>query len=237
MILEKIARKLIIKLGVEIQKVQNSVAQASLPEFGNNPNNLRIELPRRIINPEKIFLGNNVSIGPGSFLIAMTHYPTVSMQHPDKQQSLQRFNSRITIGNRVTSTGGLQVAAQDEITIEDDVMLASNILVNDGLHGYENTNKPYKYQKICRIAPISIRRGCWIGQNVVILPGVTIGELSIIGANSVVTGSVPDRCIAVGNPAKVIKRWDEPTQRWVFVRPLERKGTTLNETVRRKETL
>ena len=144
MILEKIARKLIIKLGVQIQKVHNSVAQASLPEFGNNPNNLRIDLPRRIINPEKIFLGNNVSIGPGSFLIAMRHYPTVSMQHPDKQQSLQRFNSRITIGNRVTSTGGLQVAAQDEITIEDDVMLASNILVNDGLHGYENTNKNFR---------------------------------------------------------------------------------------------
>lgn len=227
MILKKIAKKLIIKLGVEIQKVQNSVAQASLPEFGNNPNNLRIELPRRIINPEKIFLGNNVSIGPGSFLIAMTHYPTVSMQHPDKQQSLQRFNSRITIGNRVTSTGGLQVAAQGEITIEDDVMLASNILLNDGLHGYENTNKPYKYQKICRIAPISIRRGCWIGQNVVILPGVTIGELSIIGANSVVTGSVPDRCIAVGNPARVIKRWEESSQRWVSVAAVDRQERPL----------
>ena len=107
MIIKKIARKLIIKLGVEIQKVQNSVAQASLPEFGNNPNNLRIDLPRRIINPERIFFGNNVSIGPGSFLIAMTHYPTVSMQHPEKQESPQWFNSRIIIGNRVTSTGGL----------------------------------------------------------------------------------------------------------------------------------
>jgi acetyltransferase-like isoleucine patch superfamily enzyme len=96
-------------------------------------------------------------------------------------------------------------------------MFASNVHITDGLHGYENANEPYKYQKLFRIAPIRIKRGCWIGQNVVILPGVTIGELTIIGANSVVTKNIPDRCIAVGAPAKVIKTWDENTQRWVSV--------------------
>jgi acetyltransferase-like isoleucine patch superfamily enzyme len=68
-----------------------------------------------------------------------------------------------------------------------------------------------------RIAPIVIKRGCWIGQNVVVMPGVTIGELSIIGANSVVTRDVPARSIAVGSPATVIKTWDATGRRWVAV--------------------
>lgn len=68
-----------------------------------------------------------------------------------------------------------------------------------------------------RIAPIKIGRGCWIGQNVVVMPGVTIGEMSIIGANSVVTSNIPERSIAMGTPARVMKRWDEQKKDWVKV--------------------
>ena len=205
----KFTRSLIIKLGVLLHEANHKIAYKTLPKFGNNPTNLRIDLPRRIINPQRIFLGNNVSLGPGSFIIATTHYPTMTMERPEKKQPIQRFN--------VTSTADLQIAAQSKITIEDDVMFASNIHINDALHGSENANEPYKYQKISRIAPVLIKKGCWIGQNVVILPGVTIGKYSIIGANSVVTKSIPDRCIAVGTPAKVIKKWDETRQRWLSV--------------------
>ena len=221
MFFTRLIRRLIkhfgIKLGVLIHEVNHIVAYKTLPKFGNNPKNLRIDLPRRIINPDRMFLGNNVFLGPGSFMIAMTHYPTMTMEHPEKKQPIQRFNSKIIIGNNVTSTADLQIAAQSEITIENDVMFAANIHINDAFHGYENANEPYKYQKISRIAPVLIKRGCWIGQNVVILPGVTIGQYSIIGANSVVTKSVPDRCIAVGSPAKVMKQWDENANRWVSV--------------------
>ena len=85
------------------------------------------------------------------------------------------------------------------------------------MHGFETANEPYKYQKMWKIAPVLVKRGCWIGQNVVIMPGVTVGELSIIGANSVVTKSIPARCIAIGAPARVVKTWDEPTQAWIAV--------------------
>lgn len=217
MLFKKIARKLIIKLGIQLQNVNNSVAQATLPKFGNNPNNLRIDLPRRISNPEKMFLGHDIWLGPGSLLIPITRYPTSPMQHPEKRQVNQRFDPKIIIGNRVTSTADLQIAASSQITIEDDVMFASNVHINDASHGFGHANEPYKYQNMSKIAPILIKRGCWIGQNVVILPGVTIGELAIIGANSVVTKSVPDRCIAAGSPAKVMKKWDENTQQWVSV--------------------
>lgn len=214
-LINKLIRKIAIELGVKIQKYNSEIAKASLPEFGNNPKNIFIELPRRIIHPDRIFLGDNVSLGPGSFLIAMTHYPPKIMEGSDKSGPVQKFNSKISIGSRVTSTADLQIAAQSQIVIEDDVMFASNIHINDGFHGYENAKTPYKYQSISNIAPIKIKRGCWIGQNVMILPGVTIGELTIIGANSIVRESIPDRCIAVGNPAKVIKRWAEDAQDWI----------------------
>ena len=135
------------------------------------------------------------------------------------KHNVQTFNPKIVIGNRVTSTGMLTIAAMQEVTIEDDVMFASNVLIADGMHGFENVDAPYKYQKMWKISPIVIKRGCWIGQNVVIMPGVTVGELSIIGANSVVTKSIPDRCIAIGAPARVIKTWDGTNRRWESVPP------------------
>ena len=214
-LINKLIRKIAIEFGVQIQKYNSEIAKASLPKFRNNPKNVFIELPRRIIHPERICIGNNVSLGPGSFIIAMSHYPTNGMKPPDLELPAQKFDSKIIIGNNVTSTADLQIAAQSEIIIEDDVMFASNIHINDGMHGFENANVPYRYQPIFKISPILIKKGAWIGQNVVIMPGVTIGKLSIIGSNSVVTESIPDQCIAFGNPAKIIKSWDEKMHRWI----------------------
>lgn len=216
-IVHSLARKVAIRIGKLLQQVDGIIADQTLPDFPNNPKKLRIDLPRRIMNPERIYFGNNVFIGPGSLLFAMTHYPTVSMQPPDKKLPVQHFDSKIIIGNNVTATEGLQIAACREVNIGDDVMFASNVHINDGMHGYEHADEPYKYQKMFRIAPIKIKRGCWIGQNVVILPGVEIGEFTIIGANSVVTRSLPKQSIAVGAPAKVVKKWDKQSQEWIPV--------------------
>ena len=147
-------------------------------------------------------------------MIAMTKYPGPKMNLPDRSIPIQTFESSITIGDRVTATAGLQIFAQDSITVEDDVMFASNVFLNDGSHGYGNGNFPFRYQPIANIAPITIKRGCWLGQNVVVMPGVTIGELSIIGSNSVVNKSIPSGSIAAGSPAKVIKRWNNQAGQW-----------------------
>ena len=196
-------------------KKMEAAAEADLPRFANNPKNLSIKRPRRLSYTERIYMGDDVSIGPGSLLGPQVHYPSGAMRHPDGKYAVQTFDPKIVIGNRVTSTGMLTIAAMQEVTIEDDVMLALNVLISDGMHGFENANEPYKYQKMWKIAPVLVKRGCWIGQNVVIMPGVTVGELSIIGANSVVTKSIPDRCIAIGAPARVVKTWDEHTQAWI----------------------
>jgi acetyltransferase-like isoleucine patch superfamily enzyme len=213
----KVFKKISILVCCNCQKYQSIVAQKMLPRFANNPKNVNIDLPRNIVNPDRIFLGNDIYLGPNSLLIALTGYPGPTMQHPERKGMKQAFDSKISIGSRVTSTGQLQVAAMSEVTIEDDVMFATNVNITDGFHGYTCIDEPYKYQEITRIQPITIKQGCWIGQNVVICPGVTIGEMTVIGANSVVTQSIPDRCIVVGAPAKVIKKWDETKEGWIAV--------------------
>ena len=206
-----------VRLGVIMYGFRRIIATKTLPRFANQPQDIFIDLPRQFANPDRITIGNNVLLGPSTSLLAITHYPSILMRRHKDDPPLQTFEPRIVIGNHVSATANLLVAAVEEVVIEDYVMFASNVHVNDSLHGYDNTNQPYKYQPLGRIAPIRIKQGCWIGQNVVILPGVTIGEQTIVGANSLVNDDLPARCIAVGSPAKIIKRWSQKKQGWVAV--------------------
>jgi acetyltransferase-like isoleucine patch superfamily enzyme len=216
--MKKIIKWLFVTIGIYLYKVQKIVEDKTLPKFGNNPKGLTINFPRNIANPRKIFIGDNVNLGPGCFLLPLTEYPTKKMRSSQFSMATQKFEPKIIIGNNVTATADLQVAALKSITIENDVMFASNILVADHQHGYANVDFAYKYQPLWKIKPITIKKGCWIGQNVIIMPGVTIGEFSIIGANSVVNRSIPPKSIAVGSPASVIKQWDDQSQSWADVR-------------------
>ena len=187
------------------------------PTFATTPKDLVLESPYKIRNPDRIYLGDNIRLGPYCVFMPITQYPTKYMQHKDYTTDIQKFDSKIVIGNAVTATAGLQIAAQEKVIIEDHVMFASNVFINDGSHGYETAEIPYKYQPILKIAPVIIRSGCWIGQNVVVAPGVEIGMNSIIGANSVVTHSIPEKAIAFGAPARVVKLWNDETKTWVPV--------------------
>lgn len=215
MLISRSLRRVKTRIARRVFDYMSAAVERELPQFANSPKNLRIELPRRISSPNCFWFGDDVSIGPGSFLVGQTCYPSEVMRHPEREQRLQHFEPRIVIGHRVTATGGLTLAALHSITIEDDVMIAGNVFISDGSHGFDNVEVPYKYQPMTRIAAVTIKRGCWIGQNVSIMPGVTIGEMAIVGANSVVTRDVPAKSIVAGNPAKVLKRWDPTTDAWV----------------------
>ena len=106
-----------------------------------------------------------------------------------------------------------------EIIIEDNVLFAANVFISDGFHGYDRIDVPYKDQAMINLERVVIGEGCWIGQNVVIMPGVTIGKFTIIGANSVVSKQIPEYSIAVGNPARVIKKWNFETMTWEQDKP------------------
>lgn len=123
-------------------------------------------------------------------------------------------NPKIVIGNRCYIGFFFSLLNASCVTIGDDVLIASNVLITSENHGINpESGTPYMDQPLIS-KPVIIGDGCWIGEKVIITPGVTIGKKSIIGAGSVVTRSVPDYCIAVGNPAKVIKRYNFNTHLW-----------------------
>lgn len=212
---DRLLNRLTVALGSRLQSVESGVAAAGLPEFAAPAPGLVIRTPREITNPQLIRFGRDVKIGPNSVIKATTRFPGSWLRHPEGEHVSQEFEPSITFGDRVTATSALQVVAFERITIEDDVMFAGNIYLSDGRHGTSRGDVPYKYQGIEGIAPITIGKGSWIGQNVLILPGVTIGENALIGANSVVGKDVPARSLAVGSPARVVRVWDASTSTWV----------------------
>ena len=105
------------------------------------------------------------------------------------------------------------IYATKSIILHKNVLTADKVYISDNLHGYEDINIPIKNQPVKQINTVEIGEGSWLGENVCVL-GVKIGKHCIIGANSVVTQDIPDYCIAVGAPAKVIKRYDFSEQQW-----------------------
>lgn len=115
---------------------------------------------------------------------------------------------RIKLGYNVFINRGGYITARGPITIGDNVIIGPGVIINSGMHNYQSNDVLIRDQGH-RILPINIENDVWIGANVVIMPGVTIGEGSIIGAGAIVTSSIPAYSVAVGVPAKVIKKRGE----------------------------
>lgn len=92
------------------------------------------------------------------------------------------------------------------IIIENDVMLGAGIHIYVANHIYDRNESNIIEQGHHEAKTVHLKEGCWIGANVTILPGVTIGNNAVVGAGSIVTKSVPDRTVYAGNPAKLIKK-------------------------------
>ncbi len=90
-------------------------------------------------------------------------------------------------------------SASGGIEIEDDVMIAPCVRIATINHDFKNRHTIYRYGKVI------IKKNAWIGMNVTILPGVTIGENAVVAAGAVITKDVPDNAVVAGVPAKTIK--------------------------------
>ncbi|CAN5464379.1 acyltransferase [soil metagenome] len=108
---------------------------------------------------------------------------------------------------------GLSNVIIGPVTIGNYVMLAQNIVISGLNHGYEDITLSPRQQKVIT-KQISIADNVWIGANSVITAGVTIGKHAVIGAGSVVTKDIPEYSVAVGNPARVIKKYNFETNTW-----------------------
>lgn len=127
------------------------------------------------IETDKISIGKNVTIRPGTMLFAA----------PNEEKRAKN--------------------KEHQIIIEDYALIGSGVHVYVSNHNYSDPNAMIYFQGHGAIKNVHIKKGCWIGANVIILPGVTIGQNAVIGAGSIVTKSIPDYAVAVGVPAKVIK--------------------------------
>ena len=114
----------------------------------------------------------------------------------------------VRIGDRCLIGKGSGIVGHFSIEIGDDVWTGHHVYITDQNHGYQDVTRPISQQTQPE-RPVSIGDGSWIGHGSVVLPGARIGRHVTIGANSVVTGEIPDFSVAVGNPAKVIRRYVE----------------------------
>lgn len=147
--------------------------------------------PLRISGQDRISIGAGVFIGTNSWLQTLPY---------------DSFNDvAIIIGDHVSIAGACVISAAYNVVIENDVLVAQNVYIADHSHRYNNIPIPVKNQGIEKVAPVLVKQGAWLSQNCVIGPGVTIGVGSVVGANSFVNQDVPDYCIAVGSPARIIK--------------------------------
>ena len=105
------------------------------------------------------------------------------------------------------------IFATESIVIGKNVLIANNVYISDNSHGYEDISTPIYRQTVRQLASVTVGDNSWLGEHVAIM-GASIGRHCIIGANSVVTRDIPDYSIAVGSPAKIIKRYDFETETW-----------------------
>jgi len=120
--------------------------------------------------------------------------------------------SKIKIGKRVIIRPNTMLFGETNdpldvsITIEDDVMMGVGVQIYVNNHRFDTSKTPFIDQGYYPDEAVVIKNGSWIGANVIILPGVEIGECTVIGAGSIVTKSIPPHTLAVGNPARVIRK-------------------------------
>lgn len=176
------------RLGVRVRdKGFSLIVGGAFSEFGRNS---VIQLPVRLGGEERISIGKGVFIGAGSWLQVLGPAPGVAL----------------LIGDGTSIVGNCVLSAAVSVSLGQSVLIARNVYIADHMHAFDDRARPVIEQGITRIGPVEIDDGAWLGENVVVGPGVRIGRGAVVGANSVVLSDIPDHAVAVGAPARIVER-------------------------------
>ncbi|HAV5535575.1 lipopolysaccharide biosynthesis protein [Acinetobacter baumannii] len=165
-----------------------------------------VRFPIDIRNKKNIDFGVNLTTGFGCRIECFPIKPT--------DDKLLKFGKNVQLNDYV------HITAAHSVEIGNNVLMASKIYISDCSHGSYIGNNDDSDPRIIpadrplSVKPVKIQDNVWLGEFVSVLPGVTIGEGTIVGANSVVSKSLPSYVIAVGSPAKPIKFYNFDTQKW-----------------------
>jgi acetyltransferase-like isoleucine patch superfamily enzyme len=151
-----------------------------------------LQPPIRLAGEGSISIGSDVWVGPGSWLQSLSPGSGVAL----------------AIGDGTSIAGNVTISAVRSIRLGKKVLLARGVYISDHSHRYDDTSCAILDQGIDRMEPVEIGDGAWLAENVVVCPGVRIGRGAVVGANAVVTEDVPDFSLAVGAPARVVRRFD-----------------------------
>jgi len=163
-----------------------------------------IRLPFDVRNKLNIDFGEKLTTGVGCRIEAF----------PESDKIVLKFGKNVQLNDYV------HITAMNNVTIGDNVLIANKIYISDCSHGSysgdENDSHPdvLPIDRPLYFKDVIIEDNVWLGEFVSVLPGVTIGKGTIVGANSVVSKSLPPYVIAVGTPAKPVKKFNFSAQRW-----------------------
>lgn len=158
----------------------------------------RIIKPLRLKNVQHIALGRDVLVHK---------YCWLQTQHAFERPP------KLIIGDGCVLGNFNHITCVESVTIEEKVLTADRVFITDHGHEYRDPDKAVLDQGIVRGRSVVIGRGSWIGENVAIM-SCSIGRNSVVGANSVVMSDIPDFCVAVGVPARVVKVYDPNRKIW-----------------------
>ena len=167
--------------------------------------NSKIFPPFHSNNMSKVYIGENVCVLSNGWIDVIESYGSIT------------YKPRIEIGSNTYIGHNAHIISCQSIKIGSQVVIADKVYITDNLHGYEDVNKSVLETDLVSPGPVVIEDQVWLGENVCVLPNVTIGRHSVIGSNSVVTKSIPPYSVAVGSPAVVIKKYDQNSKTWVRV--------------------
>lgn len=182
--------------------------EAALRErFGSIHPTTVLEYPLEVSNPRRIQVGSGTRISWGCKLLARTECRDRKM-YPE-----------ILIGDDCYLGNYVHLAATQRIAIGRGVLLADGIHLSDTLHDYTNGGCPIMQNERTHSGELHIGDDSWIGENVTIAGDIRIGRHCVVGANAVVDRNLPDFSVAVGMPARVIKRYNFSSEQWEATNP------------------